>query len=408
MSLSRLIQSRIPEPYLKRIREAAGAAETQGLHPYLVGGIVRDLLLGAPFHNDIDLTFTGGSPSELAQGLAEKWKLKRLSYPQFQTFTLLGESGFHLDLITARSETYPHPAALPKVQPSGLKDDLFRRDFTVNAMAADLSRKNWGELVEFSGGSRDLKAKVLRVLHDRSFSDDPTRIFRAARYAARFGFRLEKGTEKQLKRAVSQNFVALLSGERLRAELEKIFAEKNAARAMELLAAWKVLAQIHPGFRWSAAQSKMIARSERSVPARMSLCLIQSAWPEASAILEGLKFSKDQRDRILQPLFLKKEFQNKVSFQDVTVNFLYPETDQTLSALYRAQKNGAFQKWIKNLKKWMDCRPILNGADLQKLGFEPGPLYREALDRIRRKKFLGKLKSRKDETRFLIDNFRRT
>jgi tRNA nucleotidyltransferase (CCA-adding enzyme) len=211
-------------PGIARLREAAA-----GIEAYVVGGAVRDALLGAE-RADLDLVVEGDI-APLAEALGGELR----EHERFSTATVRNGS-LHVDLARSRAEEYEHPGALPEVHPAPLADDLARRDFTVNAMAIPLTEG--GELIDPQGGLDDLKAGLLRVLHPRSFFDDPTRALRAARYAARLGFELEPGTAELLRGTTD---LCTVSEDRVDAELLKIAAEPQAARALELLGEWGVL-----------------------------------------------------------------------------------------------------------------------------------------------------------------------
>jgi tRNA nucleotidyltransferase (CCA-adding enzyme) len=219
--LKRALYSAYPE--LAAVREASDAAV------YLVGGAVRDLLLGRP-RADVDLVTIGD-----AAALAARLGADPVEHERFATAKARLD-GHEVDIATARSETYPHPGALPEVEPAaGIERDLARRDFTINAMALPLDDEP--ELIDPYGGRADLEAGLLRVLHERSFEDDPTRAVRAARYAARFGFGLEPGTAALIRAADLDT----VSTDRRRAELLRLAAESNAARGFALLADWGLL-----------------------------------------------------------------------------------------------------------------------------------------------------------------------
>lgn len=209
---------------LEGVRDAAGDVPI-----YLVGGAVRDLLLGRE-RTDLDVVVEGDA-AELGRRLGGEVR----AHERFATATVVLD-GLELDLATARSETYPRPGALPEVRPATLTEDLARRDFTANAMAVPLVDDP--ELIDPHGGVPDLERGVLRVLHDRSFVDDPTRALRAARYAARYGFSLEADTERLLPTADLDT----VSRDRVEAELRKLAAEPRARRAFELLDEWGLIA----------------------------------------------------------------------------------------------------------------------------------------------------------------------
>ena len=208
---------------LERVRDAAG-----GVRIYLVGGAVRDLLLGRQ-RTDLDVAVEGD-----AAALARRLGGRILAHKRFATATVVIDR-LELDLATTRSESYSRPGALPEVRPAKLSEDLARRDFTVNAMAVPLTGDR--ELIDPHGGARDLERGLLRVLHERSFVDDPTRALRAARYAARYGFALDSDTERLLREAD----LATVSCDRVEAELRKLAAEPVARRGFELLDEWGLI-----------------------------------------------------------------------------------------------------------------------------------------------------------------------
>jgi tRNA nucleotidyltransferase (CCA-adding enzyme) len=209
-------------------------AAVSGLPPiYLVGGAVRDLLLGDPVV-DIDLAVEGDGP-RAARELAARLDGDVSPHERFGTATVrAGTLAF--DLAATRSETYPEPGALPVVAPASLSEDLGRRDFAINAMAAALQGDELGHLLDPHGGCADLDARVVRVLHDRSFVDDPTRLLRAARYEVRLDFRMDEPTEELAREAARRKALATVSGPRIRDELLDLLAEHAAPRGVERLA----------------------------------------------------------------------------------------------------------------------------------------------------------------------------
>ncbi len=408
----------MPALYFKRIREAAGEAERLGLEPYIVGGVVRDLLLKKTFSKDCDLVFTGGNVAPLAETLAARWKLRHAQYPAFETHTLLSPDGFQMDLITARKETYSKPAALPTVKRGALSDDLKRRDFTVNAMSVSLSAKKWGTLIDLQGGLADLEAKKIRILHAKSFSDDPTRLFRAARYAGRFGFSIDPDTQKSIADAVRKKLIGELSTDRVRTEIEKLLMEESPAEALALLHRWKTLAAVHPKLRWSAdiagwvgdpgaVNAAQKSGLKSAIAVRIALWLASNSRIDAESIIEALKFTKEVRERITQPLEWIEAFRNAAPVQSIPSQTVFPESLRVMETLTRGNDPLKLAKPWAQLRKWQGSAPELTGSDLQKMGIEPGPIYKEILSRLRLQKYRGDLKSRKDETRFVFDNYRR-
>ncbi len=248
-NLSSLIRTKL-RPDLSRILGRAGRfADEKGWNSYLVGGSVRDLLLDrATLDLDILVEEHG---LEFARGFARAENGYFKLYRRFATAMVILPGARRIDITTTRSERYPHPGALPEVLPGSLEEDLARRDFTINALAVSLNRGNFGELIDLSGGERDLKHGVIRVLHENSFRDDPTRIFRAVRFQQRLGFTIEPVTEKLIRTAVNLKMFEKVSSERLRHELELIFREPSPPEAVETMARYNELRFIHPRLRYS-------------------------------------------------------------------------------------------------------------------------------------------------------------
>ncbi|MCK5124542.1 MAG: hypothetical protein KAQ82_04875, partial [Dehalococcoidia bacterium] len=200
MNLARQIEQYLPRQLLELVNDISRQAAERGERVYLVGGVVRDLLLGYP-NLDLDLVVEGDAV-KLAQQVAETSQAKLLAHHRFGTAKLRYEN-FTMDLATARKETYAKPGALPTVTPGTLKDDLVRRDFSINAMAISLASDDYEELVDPYQGKNDLEHRLIRILHPGSFSNDATRILRAVRYEQRLGFELETLTAQLLKRDTS-------------------------------------------------------------------------------------------------------------------------------------------------------------------------------------------------------------
>ncbi|MFC2005783.1 CCA tRNA nucleotidyltransferase, partial [Chloroflexota bacterium] len=238
------IEKQLPAELVNFMKVAGEVADRQGKSLYLVGGMVRDLFLKRT-NLDLDLVASGDAIN-LAQQLTESTHGKVITHPRFYTAKIQWNK-WSIDLATARSETYDRPGALPNVKPGSLDSDLFRRDFTINAMAVELMPGRYGQLIDLYGGRNDLKHKLIRVLHERSFIDDATRIWRGLRYEQRLNFQLEPNTLRLLKRDTPM--LDTISGDRIRHELELIlkeeFPEKILRRAEEL----KALPKLHPALK---------------------------------------------------------------------------------------------------------------------------------------------------------------
>ncbi len=209
---------------------------------YLVGGPVRDALMGVPI-KDLDFVVEGDAP-RLAGKIAESLGARVLVHRAFGTATVTLDDA-HIDLVTARTEVYPHPGSLPQVTPSGMDDDLSRRDFTVNALALPISQEN-PQVMDRHGGTEDIRLRTIRALHPRSFQDDPTRLLRAVRYEQRLGFQIEEDTLGWMREAITQGCIGSVTGDRLRHEIERTLQEENPAPALRRAAELGILPGIHP------------------------------------------------------------------------------------------------------------------------------------------------------------------
>ena len=275
-------------PASTHVEFLAAQAAARGHGAWLVGGGVRDLLLGLPVQ-DVDLCFDTDVLQWLPELSDQPGELR--SHAAFHTATWLTR-GLHIDLISTRAESYPQPASLPVVRLSGLDDDLRRRDFTLNALALALVPGQRGQLVDPTGGARDLEDRVLRILHPGSFIDDPTRALRGARYAARLDLRLSPDTAEALRRALPT--FQRIGLERLGTELHRVLQEPRAERALELLDQWGVLDAIHPEL--SGVAVKVGEGTQRvgtlglqaHLPTSLWLSLAAHLSPPARSCLRGL------------------------------------------------------------------------------------------------------------------------
>lgn len=244
-------------PELLRVLETAGeVAADAGMQAYLVGGAVRDVLLGRE-PDDVDLVVEGNG-IELARRLVARCGGHVHPHEPFLTALVHLSSGLGFDIATARTEFYRSPAALPEVETSAMRQDLYRRDFTINAMAIALAPDRFGDLLDFFGGRRDLERGQLRVLHSLSFLDDPTRAIRAVRFSSRLGFEIAGETRQLIRVAVQEGVFDHLSGERLRDELADLLAESEAVEALAQLEQLGVLSVVLPGVTWSVDLRRLL------------------------------------------------------------------------------------------------------------------------------------------------------
>src|SRR3954462_10263388 len=290
----------LPNPQRRALELVKEVAAEKGARPFLVGGPVRDLLLHRGVI-DIDLTLEEGA-STLTRALAKRIDGRVRSFPQFLTYKVTAPELPEIDIATARKERYRSPGALPTVTAGRLKDDLLRRDFSINAMALDLTS---GELHDPSGGGRDLAAMAIRVLHDRSFLDDPTRIFRAVRLATRLGFSLEADTARLLDRAVASGALTSIARERIWRELFLAFEEESAPNSIAALSAAGVLEVL---FGRRGYDHDLEERLQRTAHALAGTALDKQVMYTAALLhgnaspvdLEGSGFSQKRARNVIQ------------------------------------------------------------------------------------------------------------
>jgi tRNA nucleotidyltransferase (CCA-adding enzyme) len=375
----------------------AGIAEDSGFRAYLVGGPVRDSLLGTST-TDLDITVIGDATAVAAR-LAEEIDGRLTVHQRFGTATVT-YGLLTIDLVTARRETYRSPGALPDVEPGDIGDDLARRDFTINAMAMPLFGSA-AEPVDPHGGRADLDAGVIRVLHAGSFRDDPTRILRAVRYAARFGFRIEPATAGLMSEALGARALATLSGDRLRHELERTLEEADPAPSLRLADDCGVLQAVHPAL---TAEHLAGAGGERPTPLTWLAALV---WPlsadEGAALSARLNAPSDwtrviadmARIRGMVPA-LCTDGEDGLKPSDVCALLDGLAPDALRGAIMTAG-GGAADRIGRYLNEWWSVAPRLRGNDLLVLGVPAGPAVGEALRELRKARLDGVTRTVQDE-----------
>jgi len=259
----RLLREVLPPWVQEVLHIAREVAEIRGEQAYLVGGVVRDLLLGRA-NEDVDLVVEGDGIA-FAGALAERTGGKVHSHQPFLTAVVSLPSGHKVDVASARTEFYRTPAALPEVETSLIRQDLYRRDFTINALAVALSGDRFGTLVDFFGGRKDLQHREIRVLHSLSFIDDPTRAIRAVRYARRLGFTIAADTRHLIATALREGVFDRLSGQRLRAEMALLLAEPHPASSLAMLAELGLLEAVVPHLEWTAGVETFLVEIQGAV-----------------------------------------------------------------------------------------------------------------------------------------------
>ena len=375
---------------LDRIARIAGE---WGFKSYLVGGPVRDCILGAPT-NDLDVTVVGDAVA-VAEKLAAETDGRLAVHQRFGTATVVTGS-LTIDLVTARQETYPAPGALPEVRPGDIADDLARRDFTINAMAMPLPITA-GDLVDPHRGRADLEAGLIRVLHSGSFLDDPTRILRAVRYAARFGFSIEPETARLMSGALAARALSTLTPDRMRHEMERIFQEPNPAVPLRLADGSGVLAAIHP-----ALTARHLPEIATDCPAPLTW-LAALVWPlsadEGAALSAKLNAPSDW-SRVIADAALIRELAPAIGDAERPSNvcaLLDGKAPEALRGAIIVAGGMVGDRITRYLSVWWSVAPRLRGNDLLTLGVPAGPEMGEALRELRRARLDGETQSVQDE-----------
>jgi tRNA nucleotidyltransferase (CCA-adding enzyme) len=396
----------LPPPVLALVKIGGQEASELGQELYIVGGVVRDLFLGRA-NFDFDLVVEGDAIS-LAKKLARDSQAKLTVHTRFGT-AKLDYPGFSLDLATARSETYSKPGALPTVKPGSLKDDLIRRDFSINAMALHLNPQRFGELIDLYHGKDDLEHCLIRVLHDKSFIDDATRILRAIRYEQRLSFKLEAETEKLLRRDMAM--MHTISGDRIRHELELILKEDEPERAIVRAEELGVIDQLHPALKANGRLNKMFSQA-RGLDIQVSLpilylCLLvyNLTAKENDDFIIHLNFPKNPAEAMRQTLQIKAQLHKltnpKLKPSEI-YRLLYGYSVAAIQANALASESPvASQNLLLYLNKLRYVKPLLTGKDLKKMGIPSGPKIGEFLSALLKAKLDGKIKTRRDEETFV-------
>jgi len=406
-NLADKIEKQLPAELVNFMQAAGKVAQSREQNLYLVGGVVRDLLLGKP-NFDLDLVVEGDAIN-LAQQLVQINQGKITTHPRFKTAKLQWDE-WSVDLATARSETYAKPGALPSVKPGSLTSDLFRRDFTINAMAIDLNPGRYGELIDLYKGKDDLEHKHIRVLHDKSFIDDATRIWRGLRYEQRLDFKLEKNTLKLLTRDIPM--LDTISGDRIRYELECIFHEEYPEKALHRAEELAVLPKLHPALKcngWLAEKFELARKVTSPDPPPFGLYLAILAYyltsEETEHLISYLRLSKP----IAQTL--RDSISVKTKLKSLTDPHLMPSRvhsllhGYSLTALTANSLASSHLVACHHIKVFLDklryVKPALTGNDLQRMGIAPGPRIKEILNQLYEAKLDGTAKSKQDEKKLV-------
>ncbi|MBW1920212.1 MAG: CCA tRNA nucleotidyltransferase, partial [Deltaproteobacteria bacterium] len=409
---------------IQLFKEFGNVADMMGYNAYLVGGIVRDVILKRE-NLDVDIVIEGDG-IKFAHEYAAHHEVKVRSHKKFGTVVLVFPDGFKVDIATARIEYYDSPAAPPTVETSSLKMDLYRRDFTINTLAVKLNKRDYGTLVDYFGAQKDIREKVIRVLHNLSFVEDPTRVLRAIRFEQRFGLKIGKLTLALMKNAVAINCFKDLSGRRLFLEIKLLLMEREPLKAIERMNEFGLLQVISPALNltrdlrnllqnvqgviswfdllyldepyepwkvyWHALTSTLDKRALNQVSKRMQL-----GEKEKQILID----QQLEANKAIEKLYRIKGAKN---YQLYTLLSRY-DTEILLWLMAKAN-NPTIKKQISTyFTKLKNSESILKGKDLKKIGFEPGPLYKKIFDSLLEARINNQVSTKQDEIRFVKEKF---
>ena len=445
------LQNRLEPAIWQLLQEVTRAAQAKGWNLYLVGGGVRDVLLtddNEPLLlQDIDLVVDGFHRSADDRAGVELAGVIQQMYPdvsvsihgEFQTAALSWHrhpvlDNLLIDIATARTEFYPYPTANPQVEASSIRQDLYRRDFTINALAVRLTSPRRGEfsrkgdLLDFFGGLIDLQQRQIRVLHPNSFIEDPTRIYRAVRFAVRLGFKIEAQTEEYIQYAIATGVYQELRisdraspalTTRLRAELKYILQSNYWKPALKLLAKLNALSCLHQDLIYTPVLKWQVACVSRwlfyiDLPnlqpwlIRLEILIAHLSSSDRTEVAQNLQLPKDSLQR-LQEL---EKLETKIAPQLLQCNspsqiyqLLQPYKSLSL-ILFAARSNKHIRHLVwQYITKLSQVKPLLNGNDLKNLGYKPGKLYKKILDDVLAATLDGKIGDRADAEKYVMKNY---
>lgn len=425
-NVRKLMEEQLSDTTYERLKALGALADEIGFHAYLVGGFVRDLLLRNETF-DVDLVVEGDG-IQFAEAIAKRFGAKIRPHKQFGTAKVLYRDGFKMDIATARLEYYKAPAALPVVEHSSLKLDLYRRDFTINTLAISLNKNTFGELIDFFGAQRDIKEKTIRVLHSLSFVEDPTRVFRAIRFERRFGFQIGKYTLNLIRNAAKMGFLSKIRGSRVWRELSLMLLEENPASMLKRLAELDLLKFVFPGLSFGRDRERLFREMEtvlkwyallykqRCSPVLYYLLGLVNGMPldQVAAFGRKMEITESTRKRFLADVERVRETMSAlaIGLPHMKKSAIYRllealSREAQLFMMAKATSQEA-KKTVSNFITYADTiKPHLTGKDLKQLGVKEGRFLGEVLDALKMAKIDENLKTREQEERFVLSLLKR-
>jgi len=409
---------------LQLLKNIGKSAEEQACNAYAVGGFVRDILLR--FDNyDIDIVIEGDG-IKFAKKFAAAYGYNHKVYRKFGTAVIAIGEGRKIDIASSRLEYYEKPAALPKVEWSSIKLDLYRRDFTINTLAINLSPHFFGELIDFFGARRDIKEKTIRVLHNLSFVEDPSRIFRAVRFEQRFDFHISKLSKNLIQNAIKMDFLKNLSGKRIFSELVLLLGEERIPGIIKRLHELKLLQYIHPSLQYDAALRSLL-KNIGDVIAWFDLLYLDNGYEKWFVYLLGLfdRLQLDEIESVCRHFDIKKRYAGslriaktigndilyamarKKSLPHAEIYRLLHPLPVELCLFLMAKTNRHTTKKAISLyfTQLYGMKIQVTGDDLIKLGIQPGHIYKKIFDAVLHEVLNGTISGKEAELKFIRQKY---
>ncbi len=424
MKIGRRFREALPPATHELLRAIGMLSRDMGYRAYLVGGIVRDLMLGRE-NADLDIAIEGNA-ERLAKTFARKTGSRMRAPTRFGTCKLESKAFGKLDVASTRGETYRAPGALPDVHPAGITDDLMRRDFALNAMALSLNPGSYGRLLDPLKGADDLRRCRLRILHEESFKDDPTRMLRGIRFRSRYGFDFDRATSRLFREGVAQAFLGRISGKRLFTELKLLCKEDQARAALMMLRQQRVLESVDSGLAWDQVKLKHARLLDRALrePAVAASDGFREQWMSYLAVFflgAGRRRGERLTERLslpgevgrvclwtaagLGPALAKLKKLDRSEPYKVT-RLLRDIPPEALVHVYIAGDRAVRNLVLDYLSDWRAVRPALTGDRVMELGVPRGPRVGKMLETLLRLRLSGKLKTRADEIEYVMSRTR--
>ena len=404
----------VDDKLISLLKDAGNLADSLNFDLYIVGGFARDLFLGQVNH-DLDLVVEGDG-IQFARELAQKLGGSLDIYHEFGT-AVVSLDDLKLDIATTRVEYYPQVASLPEVEAGSIQQDLFRRDFTINALAIQLNQSSFGQLVDYFSGKEDLEKGLIRLLHNFSLYDDPTRIFRGFRFASRYNYKFEENTKELIKHAIELDVIEKLSNDRLFTKLKHGLRDENPVRFISLLDEYGILSYFSPEIEWNHETEKLENNVTKVLNWLKDLEVIISfdEWVLYLIVLvHGLNKTQIKD-------FSKKFNLNRNLFDRLLVSL---KSDKYIKILHDAEENSTIYYLLQGLAiedmlfllikdfsleediklyleklQWTDIE--VSGDEIIELGYQPGPIFRDALDEVKKAKLNGQVETYEEEREYL-------